>query len=224
MPSMHYRDRAVAAIEAGAQDLRNELKAIILEAINTENYGDVASIARISTALSSFAQSVRTEGSLGDFGSNASAENLSELVRSAAQPTEEEDKPLKLSLRGHSRREKYPQFLKDGDRLVKVAWSKKDRAPYEHRAPYSVVNALIAAVRETKGEGKVFQAIDVLPLTNPHGEEYPSYQSYLALNWLREAGVISKKGREGYLLKAKAASAQKLEQLWAALSVAQANE
>ena len=224
MPSMHYRDRAVAAIEAGAQDLRNELKAIILEAINTENYGDVASIARISTALSSFAQSVRTEASPADIGSNASAENLSEFVRSAAQPTEEEDKPLKLSLRGHSRREKYPQFLKDGDRLVKVAWSKKDRAPYEHRAPFSVVNALIAAVRETKGEGKVFQAIDVLPLMKPHGEEYPSYQSYLALNWLREAGVISKKGREGYLLKAKAASAQKLEQLWAALSVAQANE
>ena len=224
MPSMQYRDRAVAAIEAGAQDLRNELKAIILEAINTENYGDVASIARISTALSSFAQSVRTEAPPGDIGSNASAENLSEFVRSAAQPTEEEDKPLKLSLRGHSRREKYPQFLKDGDRLVKVAWSKKDRAPYEHRAPFSVVNALIAAVRETKGEGKVFQAIDVLPLMKPHGEEYPSYQSYLALNWLREAGVISKKGREGYLLKAKAASAQKLEQLWAALSVAQANE
>ena len=221
---MQYRDRAVAAIEAGAQDLRNELKAIILEAINTENYGDVASIARISTALSSFAQSVRTEASPRDIGSNASAENLSEFVRSAAQPTEEEDKPLKLSLRGHSRREKYPQFLKDGDRLVKVAWSKKDRAPYEHRAPFSVVNALIAAVRETKGEGKVFQAIDVLPLMKPHGEEYPSYQSYLALNWLREAGVISKKGREGYLLKAKAASAQKLEQLWAALSVAQANE
>ncbi len=118
-------------------------------------------------------------------------------------------------------RETYPRFLRDGESLVKVAWSKKKRKPYEHRAPKAILEELLAAIRKRKGEGKLFEAAHVLPLPNGNGEEYPSCQPYLALTWLRQVGRIATRGRTGYVLKPGAATSENIEHLWTSLGAAE---
>lgn len=112
----------------------------------------------------------------------------------------------------------FPRFEREGDKLVKIAWSKKGRAEYEHKAPRRVADTLIAAIRSRKGEGAKFEAPDVLPLLDPKTRrEIPSYQSYLALAWLRHEGVVAKYGRDGYALKPTEATPEHLTELWEAL-------
>jgi hypothetical protein len=79
-------------------------------------------------------------------------------------------------------------------------------------------------IKKKKGEGTLFVADDLFPLKNAVYEEYPSYQSYLALNWLRNVGVIRKKGREGYVLKPNAAAPEEIERLWTDLPTADTSE
>jgi hypothetical protein len=187
----------------------------MLEAVAAEAYADVAAIARIAANLSHLSSPNGAQLGSADEAAELSATPLS--GQDGFDPEEEPAPAPKALLRGTTRRDQYPRFLRDGDRLVKLAWSKKERAPYEHRAPREVINALIVAVQKRKGENKLFQASDILPLKNALHEEFPSYQSYLALNWLRDVGVIRKKGREGYVLRPNAATPEKLESLWTAL-------
>jgi hypothetical protein len=83
------------------------------------------------------------------------------------------------------------------------------------------VQTLIDAIKKLKGEGKKFEAADVLPLRTPTGEEYPSYQSYLTLSWLRHVGVVTKVGREGYVLRPGAATPENVAQFWESLPIAE---
>ena len=236
MGYMKYRDRAIAALRAAEQRLRADLQAIMMEAVAAEAYADVALIARIAEALPNLVPQFSSNGDDGD-SANDSASAAPQQSPSgvklfgadwpdSVRATAAEHLTIlqKFHPRRGSRRDQYPRFLREGDRLVKLAWSKKERRPYEHRAPRAIVQTLVTAVQKKKGEGKLFQANDVMPLKTALDEEYPSYQSYLALNWLRDVGVIGKKGREGYVLKRHQATAEKLEQLWTALPVAESND
>ena len=49
---MEFRDRALVAVEAAEQGVREQRKAIIRDAINAEPSGDVAAIARMTGTLS----------------------------------------------------------------------------------------------------------------------------------------------------------------------------
>jgi hypothetical protein len=236
---MLYSHRAVAAVQAAEQRLQAELKPIILEAVSAEAYDEVAAIARIAAALSRLVKQVKSDSyglepappSLEDLFSAAGtqAPQMSHVSDASQQEaTPEPDGSRRRLIRApyqppppRPRKVDYPRFLRDGDRLVKLAWSKKERRPYEHRAPKAIVQKLLDAVRKRKGEGSQFDAADVLPLMTPTGEEYPSYQSYLALNWLRHVGVVTKIGREGYVVRPGAASAEKLEQFWESLPLAE---
>lgn len=236
---MQYRDRAVETVQAAEQKLRSDLRPIILEAVEAEAYGDVAAIARIAAALSTLVMQVRSDS----YGPAPELPSLDELFAANRQTTQEpvpepapgpEDQQQRRLLRAalppppppRPRRVAgdYPRFFRDGDRLVKVAWSKKERRPYEHRAPRAAVQTLLDAIKKRKGEGKQFEAADVLPLVTPTGEEYPSYQSYLALSWLRHIGVVTKVGREGYVLKPKVATPEKLDELWSGLAASDSTD
>lgn len=225
---MEYIDRAVSAVKAAETAIRSQLQTLMLEAVTAEAYADVAAIAKIAEGLSfrSSPNGARPTPLPSD--ENLVSPNIKLLgadwpdsVRASA--SEELAALEKLRPRAGSRKDQYPRFLRERDRLVKVAWSKKERAPYEHRAPRDVVDALVEAIQKHKGENKLFQASDILPLKNRMHEEYPSYQSYLALNWLRDVGVIRKKGREGYVLRPSAATKERLAHLWAALPVGSAD-
>jgi hypothetical protein len=203
---MSYTDKAIEALRGAESSLRT----IITQALAANAYREVS---KVATAADSIAALV---GELG--GSSLSQRALSEQVGAPAEHQRSVPTPTAARLISNAAsRRGYPRFLRDGDRLLKVAWSKKERQPYEHRAPQAIVQDLLKAVRQRKGEGKLFQAADVLPLSNANGEEYPSYQTYLALAWLRHVGVVTKKGRDGYVVKAGAATPDKLVRLWASL-------
>ena len=193
------------AVEAA----RNAVRKALASAVADEAFSEVSTLARTAEALAVIAREL-AQGVL----------PLDDQGRDSSQPDMPTASGQHASVRVPlARNVSYPQFLRDGDRLVKRAWSKKERAPYEHKAPREVVQALVESIRKRKGEGKLFQAADVMPLTNAKHEDYPSYQSYLALFWLREIGLIRRKGREGYVLRPKTATTERLSQAWDALPI-----
>jgi hypothetical protein len=198
-------------MKAAETTLREELKFIIQEAVAAEAYEDVALIARMAGAAADAIRDLtpgdKTEAVPG--GVTSIAPVVAPPVTNSNGHVSEAVRPRLLT------RDQLPQFFRDGERLVKVAWSKKDKAPYTHFAPHAVVTALLDAIQAKKGEGKLFRAGEVLTaVRNSRQERYPSYQVYLALNWLREVDVISKRGRDGYVLKGKAATDERIAKHW----------
>jgi len=113
----------------------------------------------------------------------------------------------------------YPKFTRCSDHLVKIGWSKKGRAEYEHKAPRGVVDALIAAIVRRSGNGKLFTVEDLLPLKDTReGSEIPGYQAYVALAWLKSAGLVKQHGRQGYSVRKATQLAEEVTSSWLRLS------
>lgn len=113
------------------------------------------------------------------------------------------------STRRKVRKGEYPKFFREGDYLVKVGWSKKAREEYQHKAPRRVIDALAAAIaratesKQSARSGRLFTTEDLFtqdrPLKDPTtGEDIPGYQAYVALAWMKMAGVVKQVGRRGY--------------------------
>ena len=66
-------------------------------------------------------------------------------------------------------------------------------------------------------EAKVFDIEGLLPVQDGAGEDIPGYQIYVVIAWLREAGVIEKKGRDGYVIRDKSVLSGELNDLWESL-------
>jgi hypothetical protein len=109
-------------------------------------------------------------------------------------------------------RMQYPRFARYRNELVKTGWSKKEKKEYQHRAPRGIVDLLVA--RLDRFRGKDFTSDELLPLADDDGQEVPSYQAYLCLAWLREAGMIVKNGRHGYFMDGTVDLKAAVEQHW----------
>lgn len=182
-----------------------QLRSLLEEALADNRYTDVAEIARVADGL---AQLGASSGQTPRIGEATISKSLTPESRPSAASPSRHTRPSRT----------FPRFEREGDKLVKIAWSKKDRAEYEHKAPRSVIDLLIEAIRNRRGEGAKFEAPDILPLKDSKTRrEIPSYQSYLALAWLRHEGVIAKYGRDGYALKPTAAQQEHVAELWEAL-------
>jgi hypothetical protein len=216
---MSYRDKVYAVL----RDAEQHIKAIIADALADQSYGDVAALASVAEELSALVRQVSIDVPASPAGgvtnSAGSPARRPKDPNKAFGPSEhrirEVSRDIQPSATVEPKRETYPSYLRDGDRLVKRAWSKKERQPYEHRAPRAIVEVLLDAIRKHRGDQRPFEAADVMPLYRSNGEEYPSYQSYLALGWLRHAGAIAK-GREGYLLKPRW-NEERIGQAWSTL-------
>ena len=213
--TMTYRDRGYKEVRSAETALRK----IIGEALNAYAYKDVAAIAQVADALSVLAprlapdspHSAAPEGEV-NAGKAPSTMRPTEKPGDAPPPTL--GAPTSTTT---ARREKYPHYRRDGDMLVKAAWSKKQGRPYEHRAPRPVLRLIVDKIRrryEDVGDEQLFDASHLMPLLAPNDEEYPSYQVYLALGWLRQLGAVSKKGRAGYILRTGQATPPQLDAQW----------
>lgn len=110
----------------------------------------------------------------------------------------------------------YPKFLREGENLVKIGWSKSQRSDYEHKSPKRVLGVLCESLRSA--DGKRIMMDKVLPLKDPvSGSHFPDYQSYLCLAWLRSAGLVVQHGRQGYSLPKGIELEKSVEALWADL-------
>lgn len=189
-----------------------ELRDLLARALEDHEYHEVALIARVADRVSRLLDTGSEEHALVRTGGTEGVG----IGTDEGTPSNEEGPSSVAGRRQRSRHRTLPRFERDGDRLVKVAWSKRDRREYEHRAPREVVFFLLDAVRRNKGEGALFESQHILPLVE-NGREIPSYQAYLVLAWLREEGIIRKKGRNGYILKPQTATAERIDELWKAL-------
>lgn len=115
-------------------------------------------------------------------------------------------------------RKQYPQFRRDGQALVKIGWSKSDRAPYEHKSPRAVLDRLLDRLLDVSVKGRRFTSDQLFPLTDERGDEIPAYQPYLCLAWLISIGVVSRHGRQGYTLPVPASFARSaIDRAWNSL-------
>jgi len=121
-----------------------------------------------------------------------------------------------IPIRSRSKLGRYPRFLREGDNLVKIGWSKSETAEYEHKSPKRVVALLCDSLTGTNGKRITME--NVLPLTDPaNGSPIPDYQAYLCLAWLRSAGLVNQHGRQGYSVPKGVDLEKSVEAQWANL-------
>ena len=166
------------------RDCEQSLRTLLSAAVAVGDYAEVQKLANLASAVSVLA-----------------AENtpIPELLKAVAPSGKTE----KLSVRPREpAKENYPQFFRRGEELVKVGWAKKEKRKYHHRAPWRVVLATSAAVRQIGIKGGSFTGEALLPLKDAEsGETLPSYQVYVALAWMKHLGLVKSIGqRGGYIL------------------------
>src|SRR5262249_9137760 len=102
----------------------------------------------------------------------------------------------------------YPKFVRRGDDLVKIGWSKRDRREYQHRAERAGLMPLCEALLNSSKHRRLF-TMDLLERQLGKGDNaVPGYPTYLWLAWLRSAELVKQHGRKGYSV-AKPATFQK---------------
>lgn len=112
----------------------------------------------------------------------------------------------------------YPKFLKSGGTLIKVGWSRSNKAEYEHKSPKRVLLALTAAIAHVSRRTKRFSMDDLLPLTDGQdGSPLPDYQAYICLALLRSENLLVQHGRQGYSVSKGVAIDATAEQVWSGL-------
>jgi hypothetical protein len=179
------------AIEARAtailRDAETKLRQLAGEAVSAGDYAAIIKVAAWAKELSDIVKSSAPEGSV-------KAGDAQGAATATAKP---KGAPRRLSSRTPGR--EYPRFLRRGDQLIRVAWSKREKKEYQHKASYSALKALAMALAEAGREGRVFSTDQVLPIRDPaDGSEIPKYQSYVCIAWLKQVGLIDQHGRQGY--------------------------
>ena len=100
----------------------------------------------------------------------------------------------------------YPKFLREGNALLKLGWSRKNKTEYEHRAPREAVLAVAGRVAEVASTTSRFTVEDLGEVRVAQGEEPISgCQVYLCIGWFRRTGSVVQHGRRGYSLPGAAA-------------------
>jgi len=113
---------------------------------------------------------------------------------------------------------KYPKFFRRGDDIIKVGWSKKDQREYQHKSPGKYLSVIAQAIELAGPNGRIVATQDVFPIKDPEtGMEIPSYQAYLCLALLREAGLVEQEGRQGHKVTAHGSVTSQALLVWESL-------
>lgn len=214
---IHVYSHLMDLIQHAAQllaDTENSLRDLISEGLEQQSYGEVAQIAALAEKLSGLRNAVSSQVAVQQNNINGSRlpEPIQTEYRGESQPSIVPAEPPAIKAR--SRHTNYPVFEKDGDRLVKVGWSARERRAYEHRAPKVVVSKVCDSLGRRSAKGRRFRMEEILPDLAGDTEAIPAYQAYLTLAWLRSEGVVERDGKDGYRVKNGSLSADRIEKLW----------
>lgn len=190
-------------------DAENYLRDLMQRELRAQRYAEVAELAGMADVLARLARGNSESAVANHSPTPRSARSAAPVRKTASQQSKR-----KISSKSVAAKRDYPRFERDGDKLVKVGWSKKARKEYEHRSPRSAALAFTEHVGAKTTKGKIFTIEDLLPLQDATGEELPSYQVYLALAWLRQAGAVEKKGRDGYVRVADPLDGSVFDLMW----------
>ena len=122
------------------------------------------------------------------------------VVVSESDPRTAESPPRRARSAARATRKAYPRFTVEDDTLTKIGWSKKHKREYAHRVAESVFNRTVRAMLAlANGKTGPFLAEDIIGKVNESDEDQvPSYQMYIVIAFLRAAGCIRQRGRDGY--------------------------
>lgn len=192
------------------QKAESELRALVADAAGDGDYEGVVQIASWARALAD----VRKETS--------TAEPRRATPISVAQPVSvdsgQRSRATASTVAHHRAGNEHVRFFRRGDQLIRVARSKRKKKEYQHKAPRSTIDALVAAIAETGKDGRVFTTDQVLPIRDPgDGSEIPNYQSYVCIAWLKHTGLIDQHGRQGYSIPRLAEFKDAVESIWRTL-------
>jgi len=190
------------------RDAETALRRLLEQSLKQNRYAEVARIAPLADGVSRL---LHRDGAMGTL--RTSRLPVSNGVPAPRKPARAQP-PARTGPKGA-----YPRFERDGDRLVKIGWSKKKRSEYEHRAPREAVDAFVRHLAAHVTPGKVFTMEQLMPVPNPStGDDLPAYQVYLTLAWLRHIGAVEKKGKDGYVLRNGSLDNGSFDASWPALA------
>jgi len=93
----------------------------------------------------------------------------------------------------------YPKFAIRDNEIIRIGWSKTDKATYEHRATRKRVECVCDAILRLAKTSNLVSTDELLPVIDPlNGTEVPAYQVYVCLGWLKNKHAIKAVGRQGY--------------------------
>ena len=203
----------------------SSLSDLLQTALRQNKYDDVAFVAEALSHVTKVRQGLQ----LPRFRPTSTGQNSRVPKNESESATDEKSSspPAKSKLRAKASGDparstntpasKYPLFLKDDSRLIKVGWSRKKKDEYMHRVPKEVVFAFVEHLEKSVGSESLFEIESLFPVSTAPGEEIPGYQIYVIVAWLREAGVIEKKGRDGYIIQEKSKLRGEFNELWDSL-------
>ncbi len=201
---MQTLTEAAAVIKTAESNLRE----LMQRALAVGDYRDLPALAKIGEQLAGMASRICS--------ADDSVRNL--VLDETFAPKAVLQRATRVKRSKSKTKNNYPKFKREGSRLVKIGWSKSEKAEYQHRAPSTVGRALMVAVQEVAKKKEVFAVDDLLPLCEgPERTEIPPHQVYLALAWLKAEGIVLPKGREGYTLLVPEEPSNLFEERWKAL-------
>lgn len=187
-------------------DAENALRDLIERGAKEQRYGEIVRVANLADGIARLRR-------------GAAAPQPPQP--SVLSPSSQTKKKASLVLPRKSRPAKhgYPRFERDGDRLVKLGWSKKNRKEYEHRVPREALISFVRHLSDAVPNGQIFEVESLLPVQDVTGQEIPAYQIYVALAWLRTAGAVKKIGKDGYVIRDTSLTDGGLGKLWDSVPV-----
>lgn len=122
-----------------------------------------------------------------------------------APPTASDRRRYRPRLAGRgsrkSSKQKYPRFEVRNGAILRIGWSKKQKAEYEHRASRDTFDRTVAAmVRIAKTGVGPFTADQIIEGANDSKVSVPSYQVYVVIGLLRDHACVEQVGRDGYMI------------------------
>lgn len=111
-----------------------------------------------------------------------------------------------------------PIFTRDGDTLVKTAWSRKSKNEYKHRAPADVITTVASCLSEWRPSRRLLTGEQLLDAYAEKKGTVVSYQIYVALGWMAQIGLVNRHGRSGYSVPKPSTIVSDVQEAWDALT------
>ncbi len=182
------------------QETEAKLRGLVSEAATSGDYASVVQIASWARTLSELLTRKTPERTSNAIPTPSSRHN------GAKGP-----KQISLSRRGQR---SYPLFFRQGDQVVRIAWSKREKKEYRHKAAYTVLKVLAKSMAEKGSDGRVFATEQFLPVRDAQNSEVPNYQAYVGISLFKQTGLIDQHGRQGYSIPRLADFKDAVEAVW----------
>ena len=195
---------SIQRAERVLKDAEVQLKELISEAALDGNYD-------VLDQLKDWAQRIKSFYEYTDLGSPKTTVAKAHETRIASETLRETKRSP--SKRKPTRPAGYPRFSIDGNSLVKSSWSKKQKDEYHHKADRKVAEQLVGALLSRGKNREIISTDQLFPLSDG-GKDFPDYQSYSCLLWLKTIGLVRHLGREGYQIRDPDSFEAEFEQHW----------